>query len=548
MTEKSRLRLLRGLPDRLFPGSNAARHQGVRLVIFLAWLALVTLLVAHHVMWRDEVRAFSLAMQGQSILDMPAAARGYGHPLSWHVLLRLGHDLFGTRLVLPGIAFAVGVAAAGILVFVARLSLPVMILTLFGGFATYDYVVMARNYGLAMLLMFLVAWIYSRSRERSVALDLALGGLLFLLCNATVHAVILAGAFAIFWLGDLIAREGWRWSRAKWSWLIAVILLGAGALLSFVSVYPSVEDAPAVAHRTLNETLLHLVPGMEFQRIFGNFNATLPVTILAAVLVTGSVLAFTRRPAALIAAIAALGGLQLLFVFVYPGHYRHDALLIVFFVVLHWLTAQGYGGLYDTPLARRLEGIGQVTFLALLVAQLPATARAVVQAVRTQPQGEAKALVELLAQHGLARSTVIADPDYLIESLRYYGANPTWSVRSGRLTSLVPMKLAESAPMTPARLLATARNLVATTRRPVVVLVTAPLDDAKPRQVIDRGTFGPLVLDPVEIAKFLAATTKLATLRAASGDEVYDVYVLRAGSASECLRGCNSSVRPRIAP
>jgi hypothetical protein len=44
--------------------------------------------------------------------------------------------------------------------------------------------------------------------------------------------------------------------------------------------------------------------------------------------------------------------------------------------------------------------------------------------------------------------------------------------------------------------------------------------------VIDRGTFGPLVLDPIDIAKFRTATTKLATLRTASGDEVYDVYVL----------------------
>jgi hypothetical protein len=526
MAEVSRLRLLRGLPDRLFPEIKTARRPGIRLAIFLAWLALVIFLVANHVMWRDEVRAFSLAMQGQSILEMPVAARGYGHPLLWHVLLRLGDAVFGTKLVLPGLALAIGIAGAGILAFVARLSLPVMILTLFGGFAAYDYVVIARNYGLAMLLLFLIAWTYSRGRERGTPPGLALGGLLFLLCNATVHAVVLGGAFAIFWLCDLIAQEGWGWSRAKRSWLIAVILLGAGALVSFVSVYPSVEDAPAVGRRTLGQTLVHLVPGMEFQRIFGNFNATLPVTILAAMLVTGSVLAFVRRPAALIAAIAALGGLQLLFVFVYPGHYRHDALLIVFFVVLHWLAAEGYGGRYDTPLARRIEGIGRVAFLTLLVAQLPATARAVVQAARTQPQGEAKALVDLLARHGLARSTVIADPDYLIESLRYYGANPTWSVRSGRVTSLVPMKLAESARMSPGRLLATARGLVATTHRPVVILLTAPLDDAKQQQVIDRGTFGPLVLDPIDIAKFRTATTKLATLRTASGDEVYDVYVL----------------------
>lgn len=515
----------------LFPGEEqAARLPAsqvrVRLLIFAAWLVLVAFLVVHHVMWRDEVRALSLATQGVSILDMPAAARGYGHPLLWHVLLRFGTDLLGTKLVLPGIALAIGVAAAAILVFVARLSLPVMMLTLFGGFATFDYVVMARNYGLAMLLLLLVACAYRQGRAHGRYHAPILGGLLFLLCNANVHSVVLAGAFGLFWLGDVIAREGWAWSRAKRQWLIAMIIAGAGAMLAFVSVYPSVEDAPAAVHRSFGQTLLHLIPGVEFQRIFGNFNASLPVTILAAVLVTGSVAAFARRPAALVAAIAALGGLQLLFVFVYPGHYRHDALLIVFFVVLHWLTARGFGGWHDTVVTRRAERVGRIAFLALLAAQLPATARAVVQAATSQPQGEAKALVDLLAANGLSRSVVIADPDFLIESIAYYGANPTWSVRRDRLTSLVPMKLAETAPMTPGRLLATARRLAAATHRPVVILLFARLDDVTRREVIDRGTFGPLVLDPADVAKFRAATTKLATLRSASGDEVYDVYRL----------------------
>ena len=135
-------------------------------------------------------------------------------------------------------------------------------------------------------------------------------------------------------------------------------------------------------------------------------------------------------------------------------------------------------------------------------------------------------MVDLLATKGLSRSVVIADPDFLIESIAYYGANPTWSVRRDRFTSLVPMTLAETAPMSPGRLLATAKRLAAVTHRPVVILLSASLDGVTQRAVIDRGTFGPLVLDPDDIAKFRAATTKLATLRTASGDEVYDVYRL----------------------
>ncbi|RZM32603.1 MAG: hypothetical protein EOP67_26810, partial [Sphingomonas sp.] len=220
--------------DRLFPqGDGALRPRdrsfwAIRLAILLGWLVLVAFLVAHHVMWRDEVRALSLAVQGESIWAMPAAARGYGHPLLWHGLLRIGTDLFATKLVLPGLALATGVACAALLVFVARLSLPVTVLALFGSFATYDYVVMARNYGLAMLLLLLLAATYPRFRNRGVTL----GCLLFLLCNANVHAVVLAGAFGVFWLADLIAEEGWGWSRAKRLWLANMTIAAAGALLA----------------------------------------------------------------------------------------------------------------------------------------------------------------------------------------------------------------------------------------------------------------------------------------------------------------------------
>lgn len=510
-----------------------------RLALVAAWLALALFLTAHHVMWRDEVRALSLATQGASLIDMPSLARGYGHPLLWHFLLRIAHDLSATPLVLPGLALLIAFAAIALFALRSRLSLPLVALVLFGGFGAHEYVAVARNYGVAMLLLFLLAALYPRGRSRGVSL----GALLFLLCNANVHSVVLAGAFLLFWLGDLVAEEGWRFGAAKRWWLVNAGIAAAGAVLSFLSVWPSVEDAPGRAPRGWQEVLLHLVPGMEFQRIFGNFNAGIAVTLAAVLLIAGSLAAFARRPAALLAAAAALSVLQLLFAFVYPGHYRHVALLIVFFVVLLWLTARGHGGWRDTGTARRAEQVGRIALLALLVAQLPATARAVAQAVRGQPQGEAQALAALLARTGLTRASIIADPDFLIESLPYYAANPTFSVRRGCFTPLVPLVRAQSAPMTPGRLLAEARRIRHATGRPVVILLSAPLDGVDARRSIARGTLGPLVLDPRDIAAFRAATVRLASLREAWGDEAYDVYLLPARDAAA---GGNAAARASL--
>lgn len=499
------------------------RRPWLRIALFAAWLALVLFLTAHHVMWRDEVRAFSLALRGDTILQMPAAARGMGHPLLWHILLRAAHDLIATPLVLPIVSIVVAAAAMAVLLRWSPLSLPLVALTMFGGFGSYMFVVFARNYGLSMLLLFALAALYPRYRRHSPVL----GVLLALLCNSNVHSVVLAGGFYLFWCLDLVAEEGWGVSRAK------RVLLGNGAILAvgvaacFWSVWPSVEDTPGIAPRPLADTLTLLIPGMEFHRIFGNFNAGPLVKAAAALLVSGSLLSFARRPAALAAAVATLAVLQALFVFLYPGQYRHVVLIVVFFLTLHWLVAGGFGGRWDGRRARVVERVGQIAFLALMAAQLPATARAVVFAVQGRPEGEARALATLLKRPDLAGATLISEPEGWLETMPYYVANPIWSLRQGRPATVMPMERATIRLMTPHRLLASAQEIAVRTRRPVVILLADYWTHPAPRTVtIDRQGYDPLVLDPAGQAAFLRATRPLASLHEAVGDERYDVRVL----------------------
>ena len=88
------------------------------LVIFTAWAAIVAVGLLHHAFWRDEVRALSLALDADSMLSIPTAIHGEGHPALWYLLLRVFYDILGTKAVLPLVSLLA--AAAPVIIFLWR--------------------------------------------------------------------------------------------------------------------------------------------------------------------------------------------------------------------------------------------------------------------------------------------------------------------------------------------------------------------------------------------------------------------------------------------
>jgi hypothetical protein len=178
--------------------SNVAKN-----LIFCIWAAVVAYLAWKHVVWRDEVRALSFALQGNDFIAMLKGLHGEGHPAVWYLLLRSAHTLFARPEVLQIVAFIVAFASFLLLVRRSPFSLLFITLILFSHFAIYEYSVMARNYGISMLILFLLATTYKRYRDHGIML----GALLFLLANCNVHSVLLVGSFLMFWFFDCISND-----------------------------------------------------------------------------------------------------------------------------------------------------------------------------------------------------------------------------------------------------------------------------------------------------------------------------------------------------
>jgi hypothetical protein len=517
---------------------DRAGDAKARCAIGVAWLAIVACASARHAPWRDEVRALSLALQGDDLGDMLRAVHGDGHPLLWYLLLRGAHAIVGVPQVLPAVALLVAAGAIGLLLWKAPFGWPLLALVALSNFGVWEYAVTARNYGISMLVMFAFAAGYERWRHSGWRVGLCLA----LLANTNVHSAVLAGALGLFWAVDL-ARSPAAGVRAWRERLIAGAGWCAGVAACAATVFPTFNDSALAVHpaRGLWDVLgAAFDPAPQFRAlVLDPWQPHAPTFDAAAGLAMSGVmllclLGLAARRGAVLAGVAGLVGLSELFCLVYHGEYRHQALWLVFMVTLYWICA---GAREPLPVARSsgpvraLAAAGQGAFVLLLALQLPGTGATLAGLAPGAPpwSGSARLGAFVRARPELAEAALLADPDYMLESLAYtLPGHPLWLMREGRFGNAVRFTQSARLRLALDDVLAQARAVRARTGRPVIILVSAPLADVRAAAVVQEGYTWELALDPAQVARFAAATRLVLAAAPAGSDERYDAYLLNA--------------------
>lgn len=522
------------------------RHRRPHLLLLAVWFVVVLVTASHHVVWRDEVRALSLAQQGHDVMAMLTALHGEGHPAVWYLLLRGAYTLVRTPKVLPIVALLVACGALLLLVLRSPFGLPVLALLLWSRFAVFEYAVMARNYGISMLLLFVIAAVYDRHRAQGILL----GVLLFCLANCNIHSVLLVGAFLLFWLLDMLREERRQRAQALKTVLGNAAIALLGVVLCLLTVFPSYNDAAllerpdGLSGPTLRKALV--VPAGRFRsltigsvppRAMERLLRWVPletVRIAFSLVMFGSTLGLVRRPGAVLAALVALAGFSLLFTLVYPGDYRHQALWLTFLVSLYWIVgAQSppQAPARSSPLPPRLRPvarIGSALFGLLLVLQVHGGIVKVTDTLRNQrPLSRSRDLAAFVASRpDLHEAVIMAEPDFLVEPLPFYLTNRLYLMREHRFGTVVRFTRQAQLRLTLDEILGQAHRLRVATGGPVLILLHRPLDPALPPQRYKEGYNWEFVTTPEQVRTFQASTRLLASFRPAVTDESFDVYVL----------------------
>lgn len=500
--------------------ANSERRFRSRVVLFSAWLALIGWLCSTHIFFRDEVRAFSLALSGSSVADMLRNVHGEGHPALWYLILRAGLSVFPYREILPVTAAIVAAGAMAILAFRSPFRTAIVALVLFSFYGAFEYAVMARNYGISMLVMFTIAALYPRAKTK-----LWLGLLIAILCNTNVASCLLAAGFLLFRLVEMFTDTVRPTRRDLLAFIGNCLLAAVGAYLCFRTVYPTFNDAavsPRLQQLNLPGVFAALAdPKWSFSHLtYGGSQWPLDTILLMI-----SCFGLVRKPAAFIAAIMPLLALKLFFYFVYISYYRHEILYLIFLLSLFWMVAEGAGGTWrQSRFGEPAQTIGAAVMIALLGFQTGRLIAPIEAQFAKAPLSQSAAAGRLLQRPEFRRAIVMGDPDTMLEPIAYYADNPIWFLRQQRFGKVVRLSTDARHELSFTDILDDAQRLHRTTGRPILILSHLKLQmehETKSPVMFKDAT----VMRQQEVTQFLAATRLVAKLRPALSDEEYDAYI-----------------------
>jgi hypothetical protein len=433
------------------------------------WLAGVIFTAIHHEFGRDEVRAFSLARSAVSPLDLFPLLRNEGHPLLWYVLLYIGKSIVDMPLVLPITSITIAFIAVAVFIFFSPFPFWLKCLFIFGAIPFYEYSVVARNYGISMLLLFTSAALYGKRSKHPILLAVVLG----LLANTNVHSTMLVCLIAALWLWDLSIEKRTA-SIQVWSLslCLAFVIIFAGILLCVLVAMPR-ADSTVISINSLNARNLGnsfvkaaFLPGKKFYQPWG-----FPMW-LAGLLIWIALVGLVTRPNLFLAGFAAQIALGVFFYVVYEGELRHQGLLFIFLIFLYWLFIESAQKSTVTKIGGLLFNLGlYVGLLGLLLGSL----RVAQKTVFTDIQGEAsssKAFGAFLKSSAIYREAILVpEPDYFIESLPYYAKNRIYFSREHRFGITVSFTTAADRLCSLGKLLAQARVLKTSEKQPVLIVL-----------------------------------------------------------------------------
>lgn len=326
-------------------------EKGFAVLLTLVYAACTFAGVLLHDPWADEAQAWLLA-RDLSPIGLLRQMRYEGSPALWHFILmpfaKAGFPYF-TEFVVHWF-----IAASMVFVFLrySPFSRLTKALFTFSYFIFYEYVIIARSYGLSVLLLFLIAAVYKRRFERPLLFAL----LVFLLFNTNAHSFGAAAALAAIFAYDglMIRKNKPVAGKRPFSFLfLAPVIMALGGLAVYLQVrHPVMIPRLALRDDLRKELFTALCNAFlySYWRLDNIYIRSAFVFIF--LLVTFLSVARRIQPLFfLLASYAALSTIFLLVSWAEPSQYGYFLIFVVFTL---WISGEYEDAAFTGTVSRRL--------------------------------------------------------------------------------------------------------------------------------------------------------------------------------------------------
>lgn len=522
----------------------SATEIRIEWIAFAVFLSLTITLAANHVMWRDEVRALSVAIHSTSWSDLWSNLHSEGHPILWYAILRLGYGVTHSVHVMPVLSIVFASAAAYLILRFAPFPIWARLMIVFGAFLGYEFSVVARNYGIAILLMMVACILFSRRHERPILLGLTLA----VMANSSVHAAFAALVIAFVWAMDVF-NASYRSSLLRPASIggIAIVIVGVVVAIVSANPAPGMAFAPDIGsidwgvllRKVLRDPGASLVGSshadvgavgsLPWVRL--GINPDIASRIFVDVALLWLAWSLRKNRACLAGMIIAVLGFSVLFRGAYTGALRHEGVLFFLFVSLCWIASEQ--GESSTPTRRRAIALGMLPLLVTQTLALPVLARRIF----VLPESSSKSFAEFIDRTPRYHDAILmSEPDYNFETMPYYVGNPVYMPRQHEFNYRVYFdRVKRQQHFTLGDLIHAADSVTCAKGQPALVAI------AYPKVFKDSAGVAHLSYQGAEFVWNQADKTNLFTRgrRVASfersADENYEVFEIAPRSGAECM-------------
>lgn len=216
------------------------------MILLIAFVSVCTVTVANHELWRDEANAWLMGRESSSFRELLLNTQYTGHPRLWHALLMILAKLTSSPAAMQIFNLAIVVAAIWCFVRYSLFSTLHKTLFIFGFFPIYEYSVIARPYGLSLLLAFVFCLLFRRRNE----MFLTVCTVVSLLANSSPVGFVVAAACGGLLLFDTVFSRGLRRPTIRQYAGFTLIALGGGRKLR-VNATGHGQQFVCKNHRTL---------------------------------------------------------------------------------------------------------------------------------------------------------------------------------------------------------------------------------------------------------------------------------------------------------
>lgn len=296
--------------------------------LFIAFLVITLWGLINHAPWRDEAQAWLI------VRDLPFSGviqqMSYeGTPPLWHLILfplaKLGLPYESILVVHYLLALAI------VFIFLFHSPLPkiIKILLPFNYYFLFEYSIVARNYNLTILFLFLIATLYKQRLKKPILYSL----LITLLAWSNIHSLTIASLLLLLFFIDLIKEKDSLALKFS-SFLLALV----GIITSLITLIPKIDQTTITAFLgTINASkalAISLIPLLSADFIIIN---SASFYVLLGLIWLPLIFFLLKKLKFKIIFIINYLGLAYIFTFAHPGDLRHYGLILIVFIFLWWL-------------------------------------------------------------------------------------------------------------------------------------------------------------------------------------------------------------------